>query len=39
MVQQSVEPALAGAGKAPRTARGAKTMRKIHDAALGEFGE
>ena len=39
MVQQSVEPALAGAGKAPRTARGAKTMRRILDAALGEFGE
>ena len=40
MAQQSVEPALpAGAGKAPRTARGEKTMRKILDAALGEFGE
>ena len=40
MAQQSVEPALpAGAGKAPRTPRGEKTMRKILDAALGEFGE
>ena len=40
MAQQSVEPALpAGAGKAPRTARGEKTMRKILDAALAEFGE
>ena len=26
-------------GKAPRTARGEKTMRKILDAALAEFGE
>lgn len=26
-------------GKAPRTPRGEKTMRKILDAALGEFGE
>jgi AcrR family transcriptional regulator len=40
MAQQSVEPAMpAGAGKAPRTARGEKTMRKILDAALAEFGE
>ena len=40
MAQQSVEPALpAGAGKAPRTARGERTMRKILDAALAEFGE
>ncbi|MEP7315112.1 MAG: TetR/AcrR family transcriptional regulator, partial [Sphingomicrobium sp.] len=30
---------MASAGKAPRTARGAKTMRKILDAALLEFGE
>jgi len=29
----------AAAGKAPRTARGEKTMRKILDAALAEFGE
>lgn len=40
MAQQSVEAALpAGAGKAPRTARGARTMRKILDAAVAEFGE
>ena len=40
MAQQSGEPALAaGAGKAPRTARGVKTMRKILDAAIAEFGE
>ena len=31
--------ALAGEGKAPRTARGEKTMRKILDAAIQEFGE
>ncbi len=30
---------MASEGKAPRTARGAKTMRKILDAALAEFGE
>lgn len=29
----------ASAGKAPRTARGEKTLRKILDAALAEFGE
>ena len=40
MVQQSVQPAPGvGVGKAPRTARGEKTMRKILDAALAEFGE
>ena len=40
MAQQSVEAELpAGTGKAPRTARGKKTMRKILDAALAEFGE
>jgi AcrR family transcriptional regulator len=40
MAQQSADLALpAGAGKAPRTARGEKTMRKILDAALAEFGE
>ena len=40
MAQQSSKPAqAAGAGKAPRTARGEKTMRKILDAALAEFGE
>ena len=31
--------AMAAEGKAPRTARGAKTLRKILDAALEEFGE
>jgi AcrR family transcriptional regulator len=30
---------LASEGKAPRTARGQKTLRKILDAALEEFGE
>jgi len=30
---------LASKGKAPRTPRGEKTLRKILDAALGEFGE
>ncbi|MES2904667.1 MAG: TetR/AcrR family transcriptional regulator [Pseudomonadota bacterium] len=30
---------LASEGKQPRTPRGQKTMRKILDAALGEFGE
>lgn len=30
---------MASEGKAPRTARGAKTMRKILDAALAEFGK
>lgn len=40
MAQQLAEPAVsAAAGKAPRTARGEKTMRKILDAALAEFGE
>ncbi len=29
----------AGSGKAPRTARGVRTMRKILDAARDEFGE
>ena len=40
MGQQSVEPDIpAAAGKAPRTPRGERTMRKILDAALAEFGE
>jgi AcrR family transcriptional regulator len=30
---------LASEGKEPRTSRGEKTLRKILDAALGEFGE
>ena len=32
-------PARASDGKAPRTARGQRTLRKILDAALEEFGE
>jgi AcrR family transcriptional regulator len=31
--------ALAAEGKAPRTARGERTLRKILDAAIAEFGE
>lgn len=31
--------AMAAEGKAPRTARGEKTLRKILDAAIAEFGE
>ena len=40
-VKVEEEPALAaaGEGKAPRTARGERTMRKILDAARAEFGE
>ena len=34
-----VRPSAASEGKAPRTARGERTMRKILDAALEEFGE
>ena len=33
------EPSPASDGKAPRTARGERTLRKILDAALEEFGE
>lgn len=32
-------PSAASKGKAPRTARGEKTLRKILDAALAEFGQ
>ena len=32
------EPSAASDGKAPRTARGEKTLRKILDAAVAEFG-
>ena len=40
MGQQSAGPAPGvAAGKAPRTPRGERTMRKILDAALAEFGE
>ena len=40
-VKVEEEPALAaaGEGKAPRTARGERTMRKILDAARAEFGQ
>ena len=38
MAQQSADRALSATGKAPRTARGEKTMRKILDAAIAEFG-
>ena len=40
-VKVEEEPALAaaGEGKAPRTPRGERTMRKILDAARAEFGE
>jgi AcrR family transcriptional regulator len=34
-----VQPSAASDGKAPRTARGERTLRKILDAALEEFGE
>jgi AcrR family transcriptional regulator len=34
----SAEPSAASLGKAPRTARGEKTLRKILDAAREEFG-
>ena len=33
------EPSPASKGKTPRTARGEKTLRKILDAALAEFGQ
>ena len=36
---QTSAPSPASEGKEPRTARGEKTLRKILDAALGEFGE
>ena len=39
MEQQPVQPKPTASGKAPRTARGERTMRKILDAALAEFGE
>ena len=40
MEQQEAKPIeAAGSGKAPRTARGERTMRKILNAALAEFGE
>ena len=36
---QAATPSPASEGKAPRTARGEKTLRKILDAALAEFGQ
>ena len=36
---QPASPSPASEGKEPRTARGERTLRKILDAALGEFGE
>ena len=38
-VNESVEISAASDGKAPRTARGERTLRKILDAARDEFGE
>src|SRR5688500_6555219 len=39
LAAKTPEPSVASDGKAPRTARGARTMRKILDAARDEFGE
>jgi AcrR family transcriptional regulator len=38
-VDQEVQVSAASDGKAPRTARGERTLRKILDAARAEFGE
>jgi AcrR family transcriptional regulator len=38
-VEEKVQLGATGAAKAPRTARGERTMRKILDAARHEFGE
>lgn len=38
-VETDVQSSAASDGKAPRTARGERTLRKILDAALEEFGE
>ena len=38
-VETEVQSSAASDGKAPRTARGERTLRKILDAALEEFGE
>ena len=38
-VEAGIVASPASKGKAPRTARGEKTLRRILDAALGEFGE
>ena len=37
--QRNSAASYASDGKAPRTARGEKTLRRILDAALAEFGE
>ena len=38
-VDQDVQASAASDGKAPRTPRGERTLRKILDAARGEFGQ
>jgi AcrR family transcriptional regulator len=38
-VAEDLQTSAASAGKAPRTARGERTLRKILDAARGEFGD
>ena len=38
-IDQIAQPSAASDGKAPRTARGERTLRKILDAARDEFGE
>ena len=38
-VEEKPKQSATGAGKAPRTARGERTLRKILDAAREEFGE
>jgi AcrR family transcriptional regulator len=38
-VRSNAQISPASDGKAPRTARGERTLRKILDAARGEFGE
>src|SRR5215468_12626698 len=38
-VDEQVQVSAASDGKAPRTARGERTLRKILDAAQAEFGE
>src|SRR5919106_4822869 len=38
-VDEKAPPGVTGVSKAPRTARGERTLRKILDAARDEFGE
>src|SRR6476660_4573530 len=38
-LEHDLHESAASHGKAPRTARGQRTLRKILDAARGEFGE